>query len=76
MQPSSKNKEGSLFEKMLTPARKEQFLAYRRNRKMEDFRIKRMEEYLYSPAYEADVRRLMAGDYYLSIPEKKTIQKG
>ena len=42
---------------------------------MEDFRIAQMEDYLNSPAYEADVRRLMAGDYYLSIPEKKMIPK-
>ena len=43
---------------------------------MEDSRIKGMEDYLNSPAYEADVRRLMAGDYFLSIPEKKMIPKG
>ncbi|MDO5475997.1 MAG: hypothetical protein Q4F43_02660 [Eubacteriales bacterium] len=69
-------REGSLFEKMLAPDRREQFLAYRGNRKIEDFRIKRMENYLNSRAYETDVRRLMAGDYYLSIPEKKMIPKG
>ena len=64
------HREGSLFEKMLAPDRREQFLAYRGSRKIEDFRIKRMESYLNSRAYETDVRRLMAGDYYLSIPEK------
>lgn len=51
-------------------------MTYRRSRSMEDFRIKGMEDYLNSPAYETDVRRLMAGDYYLSIPEKKMVPKG
>ena len=70
------NKENSLFENMLSPARREQFLTYRRSKSAEDFRIEGMEGYLNSPAYEADVRRLMAGDYFLSIPEKKMIPKG
>lgn len=69
------DKESGLFEKMLSPARREQFLAHRRSKTLEDFRIKQMEDYLNSPAYEADIRRLMAGDYYLSIPEKKRIPK-
>ena len=61
---------------MLLPARRERFLDYRGKRSIEDFRMQRMQDYLNSPAYEADVRRLMAGDYDLSIPEKKTIPKG
>lgn len=69
------DKESGLFEKMLSPDRREQFLDYRRNKIIEDFRIKQMEDYLNSPAYEADVRRIMAGDYYLGIPEKKMIPK-
>ena len=70
------NRENSLFEKMLSPARREEFLAYREKKKTENFRTKQMADYLNSPAFEADVRRLMAGDYYLSIPEKKMIPKG
>ena len=76
MQQISMNRVCSLFEKMLDPDRRAQFLTYRRNRPIEDLRIEMMESYLNSPAYEADVRRLMAGDYYLSIPEKKMIPKG
>ena len=64
------NREGNLFEKMLDPERRRQFLAYRKNRQSGDFRIEQMEEYINSPAYESDVRRLMAGDYIRSLPLK------
>ena len=65
-----------IFEKMLDPERIGRFLEYRKSRMTEEFRIARMEAYLTSPEYETDVRRLMEGDYYFSIPVKKMIPKG
>ncbi len=63
------------FDKMLDDNRINGFLEYRSNRKIPDFRVESMQEYLSSPRYREDVLRIKNGDYYFSIPEKKLIPK-
>lgn len=65
-----------LFEEMLDEERRKAFLEYRENKHIYDVRSQRMKDYLLSNRYEDDVRRLISGDYHISVPVKKEIPKG
>lgn len=65
----------NIFEKMLDQKTRKAFIEYRSKRRIPDYLMKAMEDYLLSDGYEKDVKRLMQGDYHLSIPQKKTIPK-
>lgn len=64
-----------LFEEMMDEDRRRAFLKYRESKKIEDIQSQRMKEYLLSDRYEEDVKRLINGDYRISVPVKKEIPK-
>ncbi len=63
------------FEKLLDKETRKNFLEYKEGRKMPEFRMERMREYIMSDRFETDVLRIKAGDYRISVPVKKFIRK-
>ncbi len=65
-----------LFDEMLKLEKRKAFLEYREKGHKYDYRNQQIRDYILSNQYEDDIRRLQEGDYYISVPVKKTIPKG
>ncbi len=66
----------TVFEKMNTPQAKQAFLSRKENSyNTSDEELAQLKEYILSDKFSSDLRRLMDGDFFFSVPHRSKLRK-